>query len=137
MTRRGAPAESERQRVAKGTPLADRIQFHSIVDEHGCWIWQRKLDISGYARLTITADDGSQRSTPAHRASYEAFVGPIPDGLTIDHLCRVTRCVNPAHLEAVTHAENVRRGLGWKVGPTLAAEKRAALRAELARRGAA
>ena len=45
----------------------------------------------------------------AHRASYEAFIGPIPDGLTIDHLCRVHACVRPDHLEAVTRSENARR----------------------------
>lgn len=47
----------------------------------------------------------------AHRVAYIEANGPIPDGLEIDHLCRVTLCVNPSHLEAVTHAENVRRGL--------------------------
>lgn len=51
------------------------------------------------------------RSVLAHRAAYEAFVGPIPKGLTIDHLCRNTRCVNPSHLEPTTIKENVMRGM--------------------------
>ena len=46
----------------------------------------------------------------AHRAVYEVFYGPIPNGLVIDHLCRVRCCVNPAHLEAITQADNLRRG---------------------------
>jgi hypothetical protein len=49
----------------------------------------------------------------AHRVVYEALVGPVPEGLELDHLCKESRCVNPAHLEPVTHAENVRRGRGW------------------------
>jgi hypothetical protein len=48
----------------------------------------------------------------AHRASYEAFIGPIPDGMTIDHLCRNRKCVNPSHLEAVPMRVNVLRGVG-------------------------
>jgi hypothetical protein len=49
----------------------------------------------------------------AHRHSYRLFVGEIPDGLFIDHLCRVRNCVNPAHLEPVTRKENILRGVGW------------------------
>lgn len=50
------------------------------------------------------------RRVMVHRVSYETFIGPIPKGLEIDHLCRVKVCANPEHLEAVTHQENVRRG---------------------------
>lgn len=67
-----------------------------------CWIWTRRPSMNGYGRIGITG--------LAHRASYEAFVGPIPSGLHIDHLCRVRRCVNPAHLEPVTCKENILRG---------------------------
>ena len=62
-----------------------------------------KIDGYGQARV-----DG--RSQLVHRVAYELFVGPIPDGLQVDHLCRVRECANPAHLEAVTQAENMRRG---------------------------
>lgn len=71
----------------------------------GCWLWTGVLSYDGYGRFR--ADN---RSTGAHRFAYEYYVGPIPDGLQIDHLCRVHNCVNPAHLEPVTPAENQRRG---------------------------
>lgn len=69
-----------------------------------CWIWTGTIDLKGYGRLWR---DG--KSHKAHRLFYEKLVGPIPDGLHIDHLCMVKSCVNPAHLEPVTLAENNRR----------------------------
>jgi hypothetical protein len=72
-----------------------------IVDESGCWIWQRYINRHGYGRLAR----GGKRGTPrqlAHRWYYERLVGPIPDGLELDHLCRNRACVNPDHLEPVT-----------------------------------
>lgn len=70
-----------------------------------CWLWQGRLTESGYARFSL-----KDRETRVHRASYEAFVGPIPPELVIDHLCRNRSCVNPTHLEPVSTRENVRRG---------------------------
>ncbi len=67
----------------------------------GCWLWMGRGHSQGYGRLGESF---------AHRLSYETFKGPIPEGLQIDHLCRVRLCVNPAHLEAVEWHENWRRG---------------------------
>jgi hypothetical protein len=84
-------------------PTPDR--FFEKVDAGDCWLWTGTLAGGGYGWFLA---DG--KSTPAHRWAYEYLVGPIPDGLDIDHLCRVRRCVNPDHLEPVTRIENVRRG---------------------------
>lgn len=78
-----------------------------VIDENGCWIWQRCEAWGGYGK---TKHKG--KTVLAHRVLYERVFGEIPHGLELDHLCRVRLCVNPEHLEAVTHAENMRRGLG-------------------------
>lgn len=71
-----------------------------VARTEACWLWLGAQDLQGYGRLGARL---------AHRVSYELFSGPIPEGLEIDHLCRVRSCVNPAHLEPVTHQENMSR----------------------------
>jgi hypothetical protein len=74
--------------------------------DDGCWQWTGYRIAAGYGKVSIL---GTRRKDLAHRVSYRLFVGPIPDGLTIDHLCRNTGCVRPDHLEPVTLRENIRR----------------------------
>ncbi len=71
---------------------------------YGCWYWESALDSDGYGVFRFPWG-----TFKAHRISYELANGPIPDGLTLDHLCRNRRCVRPDHLEAVTSTENIRR----------------------------
>lgn len=73
-----------------------------------CWLWTAAT-ARGYGKFSFGTLANPSRMVHAHRFSYELLVGPIPDGLELDHLCRVKLCVNPAHLEPVTHQENTRR----------------------------
>lgn len=73
-----------------------------------CWIWQLAKDAFGYGKMY---DKKAKKMTTAYRHFYEQANGAVPDGLYLDHLCRVPSCVNPDHLEAVTNAVNVQRGL--------------------------
>ena len=85
--------------------LRERIARTTHQDGNGCWIWDRRLDRDGYGRIGI-----AHRPYAAHRVSYVVFRAPIPDGMQVDHLCRVRACCNPEHLELVTTQENTRRG---------------------------
>ena len=85
-----------------------------------CWWWIGNLvDQHGYGRFAA-----GRPSQLAHRVSYGLYVGPIPEGYDIDHLCRNPRCVNPSHLEAVPHVENIRRGRNAKLSYEAADEIR-------------
>lgn len=75
----------------------------------GCWIWLGALTDLGYGNLRY----GPRKmwSAPAHVISYELFIGPVPDGKELDHRCRMRCCVNPNHVEPVTHRMNMERGI--------------------------
>lgn len=81
-----------------------------------CWAWVGARTKDGYGTFYFIVSSGKYRRTSAHVASYELFVGPVPKGLEIDHLCRNAWCVNPDHMEAVTHYENMRRRYGQRPG---------------------
>ena len=85
--------------------LVARLAERSVRDESGCVLWTGYRDPAGYGRIRVAGE-----SRLAHRVAYETFVGPIAAELTLDHLCRVRACVNPAHLDPCTLEENKRRG---------------------------
>ncbi len=93
---------------------ARHIKGHDLfsrVDASGeCWLWTGEINRAGYGTANPTRLLGRRGTRLAHRLVWEKLVGPIPEGMTLDHLCRVRNCVNPDHLEPVTAAENIRRG---------------------------
>lgn len=98
MSRKGRP---------RSEPLPERL-FDKVDVTATCWLWTGSINNAGYGRISV-----NNRPKYAHRVMYELVVGPIPDGLHLDHLCRVRHCVNPDHLEPVTNRENtLGRGLG-------------------------
>jgi hypothetical protein len=90
--------------------LTDAEKAKIAVDGNGCWLWLGYVMPTGYgcAPLGMAKRWGGSRYT--HRIFYTRFVGEVPEGLEIDHLCRVKRCCNPDHLEAVTRSVNILRG---------------------------
>lgn len=81
-----------------------------VEPDSGCWIWRLNVGRDGYGKAACAG-----RGVMAHRMVWERVNGPVPDGLVLDHLCRNRRCVNPAHLEPVTHTENNRRSRATKL----------------------
>lgn len=109
--------ELETPYFARGEGTAEE-RFWAIVKKDGpipdyaphlgpCWIWTRAKDSKGYGAF----NDG-EKVWRAHRFAYVHSVGDVPEGLSLDHLCRVRHCVNPTHLEPVTTRENLLRGMG-------------------------
>lgn len=86
-------------------PVIERLLGRTSGSGDECWTWQGSK-VGGYGRIRVDRS----RLALAHRVAYEHFVGPIPEGLVLDHTCRNRACVNPAHLEPVPQVENCRRG---------------------------
>lgn len=89
--------------------MTERFWSKVTKSDH-CWEWTAATDGGGYGAYFVRKVDGRTVLARAHRWAYEELVGPIPDGLVLDHLCRNRRCVNPAHLEPVTQGVNIARG---------------------------
>lgn len=87
--------------------LPDRF-WRKVIPEpnSGCWLWLGAANSAGYGQTW----DG-KRVVYAHRHAYSTLIAKIPDGFDLDHLCRTPLCCNPAHLEAVSHYENCKRGI--------------------------
>lgn len=108
-----------------GRTIIERLQYW--VTTEGCWEWSGAITAGGYGAMWANG-----RAQVAHRVSYEAHRGPVPEGLELDHLCHTEavardecpggpdclhrRCINPDHLEPVTHHENALRGQAMKNG---------------------
>ena len=91
--------------------LSPLDRFNARVDRSdpsGCWIWTGG-GANGYGRLNLGARG---KKVYAHRWAYEHYVGPIPDGLLVDHICRNTACVNPAHLRLADRSLNAQNVSG-------------------------
>jgi len=91
--------------VSRFKDLPPYFQERAEVTDDGCWTWTLALNHNGYAECKPMM--GTKR---AHRITYMLLVGEIPEGLVLDHLCRVRHCINPDHLEPVTDRENLDRG---------------------------
>jgi hypothetical protein len=94
----------------KAAPRAPAITTWTPNDA-GCWIWDGTIRPDGYG----VKQGGRGERAMAHRWVYERVAGPIPEGLELDHLCRVRSCVNPDHLEPVTHDVNCQRSATVKL----------------------
>lgn len=84
--------------------LLQVVEDKYFVAPDGCWLWLGSIDRDGYGNAK------TRYGRAAHRLTYQAYVGDIPEGMQLDHLCRQRSCVNPYHLEPVTQQENILRG---------------------------
>lgn len=102
----GDPMAVSRAPSVHSSDLAERVFPKIGVDNPlGCWEWLASKNERGYGRVR----DAERGEMKAHRAVYELLMGDIPEGMELDHLCRNPSCVNPDHLEPVTHRENMVR----------------------------
>ena len=90
-------------------PLTRLLRRVEIDPDTECWVWQGSLTSNGYGAIGVTTSFRCTTRAVTHRLVYERVIGPVAEGLELDHLCRNRRCCNPEHLEPVTHLENMRR----------------------------
>lgn len=97
------------RRSSVGTPLVERLDYHSQPEPNGgCWLWRGSITKGGYGHLKVELPGTRcRRAHPAHRLSWIAHRGPIPAGLWVLHKCDVRSCINPAHLFLGTHVDNM------------------------------
>jgi hypothetical protein len=103
--------ETGQKRLGRPVTAPPSVRFDRFVErvpEAGCWIWMGSMAVNGYGMFKVRAGE----QVLAHRFAYERAHGAVPDGLSLDHLCRVRCCVNPVHLEPVTTRVNILRGVG-------------------------
>lgn len=91
------PAEFNRVERLRNTKV--------LIDENGCWLWLGAVTKDGYG--TVADRRGTKNSTTAHRLFYRTYIGPIPTGESIHHICNTRRCVNPDHMQPISQRENV------------------------------
>jgi len=96
---------------AKETNYWAQVRF----DISGCWIWTGAKDDKGYGKSYDCRKSGQGKPRKAHQVSYNLLIGEVPAGLELDHLCRIRACVNPYHLEPVTHGVNMERGANTRL----------------------
>lgn len=95
--------QSGRRLKARTVPLLRKLALRTKVTPT-CWLWTGHVNNAGYGTFSVRG-----RSTLVHRLAYEEMVGPIPEGFDVDHLCHTRTCLNPKHLEPISHAENIKR----------------------------
>lgn len=103
-------AKGQPRRYLRGHNNLKSLAPYIVDPTTGCWVWQRQIDKKGYGVWTLKG-----RHHRAHRVMFERMIGPIPEGTEPDHKCRNRACVNPSHLEPVTHVVNMRRGVRTKL----------------------
>lgn len=110
MQRKGLPLRPIMNRTGPiAKPAVVRFAEKAALQDDGCIVWIGGKTLGGYGVFADKATHEQNTKAMAHRWSYEHHVGPIPEGLDLDHLCRNRACVNPEHLEPVTREVNIRR----------------------------
>lgn len=92
-------------------PTMDAVRARVDVTDSGCWMWQQSVNNRGYAISRVSLGGSAMKTRTVHRLVVELTRGQIADGMQVDHLCVVRRCVNPDHLEVVTPQVNALRAL--------------------------